>query len=122
MREAPSRALLEALWDAGAGVSAYDPAAREEARRIYGQRDDLVLCEQAEDVLDGADALVVVTEWREFRSPDFALIAEKLHDAVIFDGRNVYDPEQVRRHGIRYYGIGRGHSNELHAAGIRATA
>jgi len=110
MREASSRVLMEALWEAGAIVQAYDPEAMEECRRIYGDRDGLVLCEDAEAALEGADCLAVVTEWREFRSPDFDLIKERLSDAVIFDGRNVYDVDYVKRLGFTYYGIGRGDS------------
>ncbi len=108
MREASSRVLMEALWEAGASVRAFDPEAREETRRIYGERPDLVLCERAEQAIEGADALAVLTEWLEFRSPDFELLRQKLSEPVIFDGRNLYDPELMARLGIRYYGIGRG--------------
>ncbi|NGX17033.1 UDP-glucose/GDP-mannose dehydrogenase family protein [Wenzhouxiangella sp. XN24] len=108
MREAPSRVLMEALWDAGAKVRAYDPQAREETHRIYGDRGDLVLCKSAEAALEGADCLVVITEWMEFRSPDFDAIKDALTEPVIFDGRNVFDPDFVRRFGFTYYGIGRG--------------
>jgi UDPglucose 6-dehydrogenase len=110
MREASSRRLLQQLWDAGANVRAFDPEAMEETRRIFGQRDDLVLCESANAALDGADALVVVTEWKQFRSPDFATLKHALADAVVFDGRNLYDPAEVEAAGIAYYGIGRGRS------------
>jgi UDPglucose 6-dehydrogenase len=110
MRAAPSRRLLELLWQAGARVRAYDPEAREEARQLFGERDDLVLCEQAQQALEGADALAVVTEWKAFRSPDFRLLATKLGQAAIFDGRNIYDPQAVEAAGIAYYGIGRGRS------------
>jgi UDPglucose 6-dehydrogenase len=108
MREAPSRVLIEALWKAGAKVRAYDPAASQEARRIWGERADLVLCTRARDTLEGADALVIVTEWKEFRSPDFDLIRKRLKHPVIFDGRNLYDPAFIRKQGITYYAIGRG--------------
>jgi UDPglucose 6-dehydrogenase len=108
MREAPSRVLMEALWDAGATVRAYDPEAMDEARRIYPDQDGLELCESAYDVLEGADALAIVTEWQEFRSPDLELIKEKLSDPVIFDGRNLYEPEVLRALGLNYYAIGRG--------------
>ena len=108
MREAPSRTLMEALWAAGAKVRAYDPQAAEETHRIYGDRADLVLCKSAEAALQGADCLVLVTEWMEFRSPDFDAIKDALKDPVIFDGRNVFDPDFVRRFGFAYYGIGRG--------------
>jgi len=110
MREASSRRLLQQLWDAGASVRAYDPEAMDETRRIFSQRDDLVLCESANAALDGADALVVVTEWKQFRSPDFAKLKHALADAVVFDGRNLYDPAEVEAAGIAYYGIGRGRS------------
>jgi len=108
MREAPARELMEALWAAGARVRAYDPVAMGEAGRIYGQRDDLELVRDAEAALDGADALAIITEWQEFRSPDFETICDKLSNAVIFDGRNIYDPVLVRSFGIKYFGIGRG--------------
>ena len=110
MREAPSRVLLESLWEAGATVSAYDPAAMEATRHIFGSRDDLKLEKRPEDVLQGADALIVVTEWRVFRSPDFSEIREKLSAPVIFDGRNLYDPAYLEKLGFIYYGIGRGES------------
>ncbi len=108
MREASSRVLMEALWSAGARVRAYDPVANRQASHIYGDREDLVLCENADDALAGADALVIVTEWREFRSPDFDKIASALRKPVIFDGRNLYDPEALAHRGIDYYAIGRG--------------
>jgi UDPglucose 6-dehydrogenase len=111
MREAPSRDLMEALWVAGATVRAYDPVAMSEARRIYGQRADLVLAESAEHALAGADALAILTEWQEFRSPDFDTIRERLREPVIFDGRNLYDPGLVKSFGVRYFAIGRGESS-----------
>jgi UDPglucose 6-dehydrogenase len=110
MREASSRRLLAELWEAGATVRAYDPEATDEARRIFGERDDLVFCESAQDAVQGSDALVVVTEWKQFRSPDFAKLATTLHDAVVFDGRNLYEPAEVEAAGLAYYGIGRGRS------------
>lgn len=110
MREAPSRTLLESLWAAGAKVRAYDPVAHEETHRIYGDRNDLALVASATDALQGADALAIVTEWQEFRSPDFDLIASQLQRKVIFDGRNLYDPGFVKRFGLKYYAIGRGDS------------
>lgn len=110
MREAPSRTLLESLWAAGAKVQAYDPVAHEEVRRIYGERPDLQLTKSATDALQGADALAIATEWQEFRSPDFELIASQLGRKVIFDGRNLYDPAFVKRFGLKYYAIGRGDS------------
>ena len=108
MREAPSRVLMEALWAAGAAVRAYDPEAMDETRRIYPDQDGLVLCETAYEAVDGADALAIVTEWQEFRSPDFQALSEKLADAVIVDGRNLYDPDTVETLGLQYYAIGRG--------------
>ena len=110
MREAPSRRLLEQLWSAGAKVRAFDPEARTETGRIYGERADLVLCENAYSALEGAEALVVVTEWKAFWSPDFARIKSALRTPVIFDGRNIYEPSAVEGAGIAYYGIGRGRS------------
>jgi UDPglucose 6-dehydrogenase len=108
MREAPSRVILEALIDAGAAIKAFDPEAMDEARRIYGNKSGLTLVETAEDALRGANALIVVTEWKNFWSPDFDLIKNTLKDAVIFDGRNLYQPELLKKQGITYYGIGRG--------------
>jgi UDPglucose 6-dehydrogenase len=89
-------------------VRAYDPVAMAECSRIYGQRADLVLCKTSPEALQGADALVIVTEWREFRSPDFDHIKAALRSAVIFDGRNLYDPEHMQQAGFDYYAIGRG--------------
>jgi UDPglucose 6-dehydrogenase len=113
MREASSRRLLQLLWDAGAMVRAYDPEAMDEARRIFGERDGLVLCDSADDALRGADTLVVITEWKQFRSPDFASLRQRLADAVVFDGRNLYEPDDVEAAGLAYYGIGRGRSIRL---------
>ncbi|WP_062534475.1 UDP-glucose dehydrogenase family protein [Mizugakiibacter sediminis] len=110
MREASSRRLMEDLWNAGAAVRAYDPEARAETRRIYGERADLMLCDEPYQALQGADVLAVVTEWKIFRSPDFARIREALRTPALFDGRNLYDPEAVEQAGIAYYGIGRGRS------------
>jgi UDPglucose 6-dehydrogenase len=110
MREAPSRKLIEALWEAGAKVRAYDPEAREETARIYGERDDLVLCTKPYEALEGADVLALITEWKAFRSPDFARIKTALKEPAIFDGRNLYDPQVVEDAGLAYYGIGRGRS------------
>jgi UDPglucose 6-dehydrogenase len=108
MREAASRVLMEALWAAGANVRAYDPVAMTECARIYGERADLTLCKTAPEALEGADALAIVTEWQEFRSPDFDDIKRVLRSPVIFDGRNLYDPEHMSRAGFSYYAIGRG--------------
>jgi UDPglucose 6-dehydrogenase len=110
MREAPSRTLMEALWEAGAKVQAFDPEAMHECGRVYGERADLKLCDSPEAAVSGADALVVVTEWQLFRSPDFQALANGLSAKAIFDGRNLYDPGIVAGYGLRYYGIGRGES------------
>ena len=107
MRAASSRTLMEALWDAGARVRAFDPVAHEEAQRIYGGRSDLVICSNADEALEDADVLAVVTEWIEFRSPDFDDIRNKLRFPAIFDGRNIYDPDAVTAAGITHYSIGR---------------
>ena len=109
MREAPSRVLMEALWAAGAEVRAYDPEAMGETKRIYPDQSALELCESAHAALEGADALVIMTEWQEFRSPDFSTLKDALADAVIFDGRNLYEPSIVEHFGLQYYAIGRGH-------------
>jgi UDPglucose 6-dehydrogenase len=108
MREAPSRVLMEALWSAGARVRAYDPVAMPECLRIYGSRADLTLCKSSPQALEGADALAIVTEWQEFRSPDFVYIKDTLKTPVVFDGRNLYDPAHMLRAGFSYYAIGRG--------------
>ena len=107
MREATSRVLMEALWEAGAKVRAYDPVAIKECRRIYGERDDLLLAENAQQATEGADALVIVTEWRAFQSPDFDALKARLNTPVIFDGRNIYDPKALKARGFTHYGIGR---------------
>ena len=108
MREAASRVLMEALWAAGARVQAFDPEAMEEAQRLYGDREDLMLCGTKEAALRDADALIVITEWQAFRAPDFELIRDKLKEAVVFDGRNLYEPSRMARKGFAYYAIGRG--------------
>ena len=107
MREAPSRVMMEALWSMGATISAHDPAAMEETRRIYGQRSDLTLVENPMAALQGADALLIVTEWKTFRSPNFDSMKALLKNPVIFDGRNLYEPETMRGRGFEYYPIGR---------------
>lgn len=108
MREAPSRVLMEALWEAGAKVQAYDPEAMNETQRIYGSRDDLLLCGTKESALKGADALAIVTEWQAFRAPDFDVIKSMLSQATLFDGRNMYDPKRMQKKGFVYYSVGRG--------------
>ncbi len=110
MREAPSRILMEALWDAGARVQAFDPEASEACRRIYVERDDLVLAERRDDTLEGAHALVICTEWKAFRTIDFPALRNKLVEPVLVDGRNLFHPESVKSAGLAYYGIGRGDS------------
>ena len=107
MREAPSRVLIDDLLARGARIRAYDPAAMHETQRIYGSDPRLTYAESPLAALDGADALAIVTEWKEFRSPDFEVIKAKLKSAVIFDGRNLYDPAQPRAAGIEYHAIGR---------------
>ncbi|MDX7647610.1 UDP-glucose dehydrogenase family protein [Aeromonas caviae] len=112
MREAPSRVLMDAIWAAGGRVQAYDPEAMKEAQHLYGLRDDLTLCGTQEAALKGADALLICTEWQQFRAPDFELIQRTLKQAVIIDGRNLYDPARLRQRGFTYYAIGRGDSLE----------
>ena len=108
MREAPSRTLLEALWQAGARVRAFDPQAMARCRALYGTRDDLVLVDTKEAAIEGADALVICTEWKGFWAPDFAALYAALKAPVIFDGRNLYDPDQLAALGFDYLAIGRG--------------
>ena len=110
MREAASRQLLERLWRAGARARAFDPEALGEARRIFGDRRDLCLCDSASAALEGADALIVLTEWKQFRSPDLPWLRSTLKDGVVFDGRNIFNPDELEAAGLAYYGIGRGRS------------
>ena len=107
MREAPSRVLMEALWKAGAKIQAYDPEAMEETQRIYGNRDDLTLCDTKELALVDADALVIITEWQAFKAPDLAQIKRQLKKNLIFDGRNIFDPKRMKQKDFTYYSIGR---------------
>ncbi len=113
MREAASRTLMELLWQEGASVQAYDPVAMNETARLYDNQSSLKLCNSPEETLSNADALVIVTEWNIFSSPDFDLIKSKLRQPVIFDGRNLYDPTYLQKLGFKYYAIGRG-ERELH--------
>jgi UDPglucose 6-dehydrogenase len=108
MRAAPSRTLLERLIAEGATVRAYDPVAMDEARHIYGDNTGLVFCETADEAVEGANALAILTEWKNFWSPDFDNLADKLSDKAIFDGRNLYEPDAVKSFGLRYFAIGRG--------------
>lgn len=110
MRAAPSRTLMEALWAAGAKVQAYDPEAMKECRRIYGERDDLMLAGDRIQAVRGADALVICTEWKEFRTVDFAWLKRELNLPVVVDGRNLYEPKALQQAGLLYYGVGRGDS------------
>jgi UDPglucose 6-dehydrogenase len=107
MREAPSRVVIGELLARGASVRAYDPIAMREARRTLGEHPRLAFAESAGDALQDADALVIVTEWKEFRSPDFARIRAVLKQPVIFDGRNMFNPATVAAQGIEYHAIGR---------------
>ena len=111
MREAPSRSFLEAALDAGVRVKAYDPVAMPEAQKLYTKYcslGELALCKSALEAVDGADALVVITEWKEFKNPNFDLIKTFLKQPIIFDGRNIYSPDKMKSIGFRYFGIGRG--------------
>lgn len=117
MREAPSRTLMEALWQAGAKVQAFDPEAMAECRRIYGERDDLMLAGDRIQAVKGADALVICTEWKEFRSVDFAWLADQLAEKVVIDGRNLYTPSAVEEAGLRYIGVGRRSHENSHERG-----
>ena len=110
MREAPSRVLIDALLAAGARVQAYDPKAMEEAARLYEGATGLTLVAHRDDALQGADALVICTEWKQFRAIDASLLAGSLRSAVVVDGRNLYEPAAMRDAGLRYYAVGRGDS------------
>ena len=107
MREAPSRVVMESVWREGGTVSAYDPEAMEEASRIYSGREDLTLVTSAYDALDGADALVVCTDWSAFKSPDWKRVSSLLKNKVVFDGRNLYEPELMAERGFKHFAIGR---------------
>ena len=111
MRDAPSRQLLEALWADGASVAAYDPKAAEEAERLYPEAladGRLILAATKEEATEGADALVICTEWKRFMAPNFNQLVAALRHKLIFDGRNLYDPERLAELGWTYYPIGRG--------------
>lgn len=108
MRDAPSRTLMESLWSAGATVQAYDPEAMGECARIYGKRQDLLLCHSREEALVGADALVICTEWKTFRTIEPDWLKRSLNYPIVVDGRNLFDPVTMSDAGILYYAIGRG--------------
>jgi UDPglucose 6-dehydrogenase len=108
MREAPSRTVIDLLLRAGARVRAYDPVATAEAQRIYAGQQSFEVARNAYEAVEGADALAIVTEWQEFRSPDFERLKQLLKTPLIFDGRNLYDPATVSRFGLTYHAIGRG--------------
>ena len=105
MRDAPSIPIIESLLAAGANIIAYDPVAMEEAKRIFGDR--ITLASNNYNCLEGADALLLVTEWQAFRNPNFERMKSMMRQPLIFDGRNIYDPQQVREMGFTYYSIGR---------------
>ena len=107
MREAPSQTVVRGLLDRGASVTAYDPVAMDEARRVFGTASRLAYAASPMDAVTDADALVVVTEWQEFRSPDFSQLRRTLRQPLLFDGRNLFDPKEVRAAGLEYFGIGR---------------
>lgn len=107
VREAPARYLMEALWEAGATVRAYDPEAMDTTRAIYGDRDGLVYCESPQAAVEGSDALAIMTEWKLFQTPDLQWLAKTLTDKTLFDGRNLFDPALVSRFGLTYVSIGR---------------
>lgn len=107
MREAPARVIMERLWQEGAFVTAYDPKAMEEAGRLYGKRNDLTFAHDQWEALNDADALIVVTEWKTFQALDTEEVKKRLKNPVIFDGRNIYDPQNLQSEGIKYYAIGR---------------
>jgi UDPglucose 6-dehydrogenase len=108
MRDAPNRVVMEGLWAKGATVTAHDPVAMKETKHIYGERADLRYAEAPLDALQDADALIIVTEWKAYKSPDFDAVKSKLKNAVIFDGRNLFEPKDIKALGIEYCGVGRG--------------
>ncbi|WP_444943000.1 UDP-glucose dehydrogenase family protein [Microbulbifer sp. ZKSA006] len=114
MREAPSRVLLARLWEQGAKVRAFDPEAIEECQRIFGDREDLILCDSKTEALQGADALIVATEWQQFKSLDVDEVSSALSTPVVFDGRNQYEPEEMREAGFDYYCVGRPDTTRAH--------
>ncbi|UTV86582.1 UDP-glucose/GDP-mannose dehydrogenase family protein [Cobetia amphilecti] len=116
MRDAPSRTLMEALWAAGATVQAYDPEAMKECRRIYGERDELVLVADRQQAVKGADALVICTEWKEFRTLDGEWLKSQLGFPVVVDGRNLFEPAAMKSAGLMYYAVGRGDTLLLNQA------
>lgn len=107
MREAPSIVTIKALREAGASIRAYDPAAMNEAKRIFGADPKITLCNDEYEALDNANGMLLLTEWRQFRYPDFNRIKKHLKEAVIFDGRNQYNPKTLREMGFSYYAVGR---------------
>jgi UDPglucose 6-dehydrogenase len=107
MREAPARVVMESLWDKGAKIRAYDPEAMQECHRIYGTRDDLTLCDHRDDALNGVDALIIVTEWKNFCTVNRTNLKNMMNNPVIFDGRNIYDPQDMTDAGFVYHSIGR---------------
>lgn len=113
MREAPSRTIIERLIGMGAEIQAYDPAAMNEAKHIFADESQMNFADSPDGALDGADALVIVTEWKEFRAPDFEALKQALNYPVIFDGRNLFSPAQLQTLGIEYYGIGRSRKQVL---------
>jgi UDPglucose 6-dehydrogenase len=108
MREAPSLTIIRGLLQRGATLAAYDPVATREARRLLEGTPGVTFADSAEAALAGCDALLIVTEWKEFRSPDFAGMRKTLKEGVVFDGRNIYEPRLVQDEGLEYHGIGRG--------------
>lgn len=108
MRDAPSRDIINGLLDRGARIQAYDPEAMDSAKSIFGENENFQLAASRDDAVLNADALIIATEWRQFRSPDWELLRTELKEPVIFDGRNIYDPDRVAREELTYYGIGLG--------------
>jgi UDPglucose 6-dehydrogenase len=125
MREAPSRVMIDALLSAGASIRAYDPVARSEAERLYNEgsgAERMTFCADAYEAVEGVDALLIATEWKEFRSPDFDRLKQLMGQPLIFDGRNIYDPALMQRMGFEYFAIGRGLSSPVLAHQSEATS
>lgn len=119
MRDAPSRALMESLWESGAKVRAYDPEAMHECERIYGERPDLQLCDSREEAIEGADALVICTEWKTFRTVEPDWLKQSLNYPIVVDGRNLFDPITMSDAGLLYYAIGRGKQSSTVTANVK---
>ena len=113
VREAPSIVLVESLIKLGAKIKVYDPVAMDNFKKLFSDQSNLIFCKHRDEALEGSDALIIATEWKAFGSPDFSMMKKLLRSPVIFDGRNLYDPNKLEELGFFYYAIGRG--KKIHA-------